>query len=242
MQPLNGYNSWVGDIIYKYKGNSELEMSKFITATIRINIDPSDKDKAYVEECSDSNLLGKTVVLESEITDKDHVFDQEAYLTEARSSNIPIQSSSNNSITSHIDGSIHPTKKPHLDTISYLCANILNKGLSESPQTDADKIIRKIGNRNIKEPIQKETLRNFLSGKKQDKKLITTSANSFNSIIKVLCLMLTEPDAPLKPFNPNISSGVILSNLKKKGLSFPVSDSELLTYFDEAPEIEVFKI
>jgi hypothetical protein len=252
---LIGSDSWVADIIYLYRGNTDLTQSISIDGVIKLvenKYSPKAGNRISIALDSNPQIEGEVAFLRHDLTNIEYLYLKTECKNEANSHGINTSpyafeprkklsigtvpngdsavdpSKENHTATNTAqtkDSAVHPSKKDHVDTIISLCVSILGERLTGDKSTDAYLVIKKSPKGNIIFPIEQGTLANYLSKKNMQKKLGTTSRNPFNTTIKALCLIVIKGDA-------NTPKEDILAKLKEKGVSIPVSDSLILSYLE----------
>ena len=240
---LIGSDSWVADIIHLYKESSDLLKTTKVDGVIKLlekNSAPKTGDRVSIELDSNSDIEGETVYLQSSLSNIEYLYlklecenkanqlgintNHSAFDNTDKSSNYPYKKGADKL------GVTHPTKIPHLNTITSLSDAAVGKGLTGSPQSDAEQIMNKFTQHQIKSPVEKEALANYLTRKGVDKELGGKSKNSFNSLIKALCLVITDS-------NPDTCPKKVIEKLESKNIKYPVAYEELLDFLKKAPEL-----
>lgn len=192
-----GY-TWVAEVIYSYRGDSNLEEVRYLDGIVKYTKPTSTKNSVYVEECSNGELIGRNVVLENEVSDEHLLFNKDVYLTEARSRNIPIKLCENTTITPISSGSVHPTREPYLNMIEQLfrlfkirSKNYRSTSLSEAierlnlnDEHDGHKVIKI-------HPLNGRTLNKYLGKKEAETELLPQGQAPYLKAISSLSHAIT---------------------------------------------------
>ncbi len=233
---LKGRYSWVADVIYRYRGDSNIVETRYLNGIVSLTDTTPNKDTVYISECSDNELIGRNVSLENEVLDEHILFDKDVYLAEARSRNIPI-GDYDTSVTSTSAGSVHPTRETYLNMIERLVE--LFKVRCKNFNLDSIDTAIELLNKKEKHDthfsikinsLKRQTLKKYLDKKEAEEELHYRGRAPYLKAISSLSHAITNTVKTSAPNEKDLIAEKISRLSKTERISSTISKEEILLF------------